>query len=228
MRKYSLYAVGEIALVVIGILIALSINNWNEGKKASKYERELLAELRLSLIKDIDHNTDAALPWIETFLNHGKIVAGAYGKPNTRIDTMEHHFNRMLRSPDFAYTKGAYETLKSNGLEKISNKEIRQTIIELYDFQIPRTERFIVEITRVNFPRILPLIDKLFTSEVSIDSLGNQEVIQVSKKDILQDVDLLNLILIKQGVGNNAIKNITRILPMMEDLKQQIEQELGL
>jgi len=31
--KYVLYAVGEIALVVIGILIALSINNWNEARK---------------------------------------------------------------------------------------------------------------------------------------------------------------------------------------------------
>jgi hypothetical protein len=31
--KYMLYAIGEIVLVVIGILIALQINNWNEGKK---------------------------------------------------------------------------------------------------------------------------------------------------------------------------------------------------
>jgi hypothetical protein len=33
MRKYILYAVGEIGLVLIGILIALQINNWNEGRK---------------------------------------------------------------------------------------------------------------------------------------------------------------------------------------------------
>ena len=32
-RKYLLYAIGEILLVVIGILIALQINNWNEEKK---------------------------------------------------------------------------------------------------------------------------------------------------------------------------------------------------
>ncbi len=33
--KYARYAIGEIVLVVIGILIALSINNWNEGRKAT-------------------------------------------------------------------------------------------------------------------------------------------------------------------------------------------------
>ena len=31
--KYWRYAIGEIVLVVVGILIALSINNWNEGRK---------------------------------------------------------------------------------------------------------------------------------------------------------------------------------------------------
>jgi hypothetical protein len=34
-RKYLLYAVGEIALVMIGILLALQVNNWNEGNKES-------------------------------------------------------------------------------------------------------------------------------------------------------------------------------------------------
>ena len=34
--KYLKYAIGEILLVVIGILIALSINNWNEGRKKNQ------------------------------------------------------------------------------------------------------------------------------------------------------------------------------------------------
>jgi len=40
--KYFKYAIGEIALVVIGILIALQINNWNEKRKEKFAERELL------------------------------------------------------------------------------------------------------------------------------------------------------------------------------------------
>lgn len=35
---YLLYAIGEIILVVIGILIALQINNWNEGRKVEAFE----------------------------------------------------------------------------------------------------------------------------------------------------------------------------------------------
>lgn len=44
--KYFKYAIGEIILVVIGILIALSINNWNEGRKEVIKERQLLNNLQ--------------------------------------------------------------------------------------------------------------------------------------------------------------------------------------
>ena len=52
--KYFKYAIGEIILVVIGILIALQINNWNEEKKLKIQEGEALAEI----ISDITINLD--------------------------------------------------------------------------------------------------------------------------------------------------------------------------
>ena len=47
--KYSRYAIGEIVLVVIGILIALQVNNWNEDKNIRKIEHKLLQELKADL-----------------------------------------------------------------------------------------------------------------------------------------------------------------------------------
>jgi len=53
--KYLLYAIGEIALVVIGILVALQINNWNEESKSNellgKYETNIIAELKTDLLR---------------------------------------------------------------------------------------------------------------------------------------------------------------------------------
>ena len=40
--KYFKYAIGEIILVMVGILLALQVNNWNENRKISIYEKELL------------------------------------------------------------------------------------------------------------------------------------------------------------------------------------------
>ena len=51
--KYLKYAFGEIVLVVIGILIALSINNWNEERKENKQERFILQKLLIDINSDI-------------------------------------------------------------------------------------------------------------------------------------------------------------------------------
>ena len=50
--KYLIYAIGEIILVVIGILIALSINNWNEERKESLIEQNYLRRLLVDLEND--------------------------------------------------------------------------------------------------------------------------------------------------------------------------------
>ena len=51
--KYSRYAIGEIVLVVIGILIALQINNWNEQKKINIDEKIILFDLKNEIISNV-------------------------------------------------------------------------------------------------------------------------------------------------------------------------------
>ncbi|PQJ15503.1 DUF6090 family protein [Aureicoccus marinus] len=50
--KFLLYALGEIVLVVIGILIALQINKRNEYEKNKAFKKEILEQLSAHLIKD--------------------------------------------------------------------------------------------------------------------------------------------------------------------------------
>lgn len=68
--KYLLYATGEIVLVVIGILIALQVNNWNERNKIVVLEHEILLlfkeELKLNLV-----NFDDAQKWNRIILTKG-------------------------------------------------------------------------------------------------------------------------------------------------------------
>ena len=50
---YFKYAIGEIVLVVVGILIALQINNWNEAKKEDKVLKEYLVKIRSHTLEDL-------------------------------------------------------------------------------------------------------------------------------------------------------------------------------
>ncbi len=54
--RYLLYAIGEIALVVVGILIALQINTWNEQRKNRDAEEEYLTAIAEDLRSDIASN----------------------------------------------------------------------------------------------------------------------------------------------------------------------------
>jgi hypothetical protein len=50
--NYLKYAIGEIVLVVVGILIALQINTWNENRKARTFETEILSLIDQNLTRD--------------------------------------------------------------------------------------------------------------------------------------------------------------------------------
>ena len=52
-RKYLLYAIGEIALVVIGILIAIQINNWNQERQNGLLEKDYLFHIYDDLQRDL-------------------------------------------------------------------------------------------------------------------------------------------------------------------------------
>ena len=57
MGKYFKYAIGEIILVVIGILIALQINNWNQNRLDSNQEQQILLQLKSEFqenLKELD------------------------------------------------------------------------------------------------------------------------------------------------------------------------------
>ena len=131
--KYLKYAIGEIVLVVIGILIALQINNWNEQRKQKSIELELLS----SLSSDLDANIDAlkrVLVFDSLVVVSNKIIMAAINDPNsTYHDSLDIHFGKSIRSGEFKPQKLTYESLKSIGFNIISNTTVRNEIIKLYD-----------------------------------------------------------------------------------------------
>lgn len=140
--KYLLYAIGEILLVVIGILIALQINNNNETKKARAFEVKMLHEVRNELINDTIY-FNMIKKRAESSLKGGKEMLRLYGDKETNTDTIMKYGRMMSRTFQYIYHKGAYEAIKSTGIDKISNDSIRFLLTDMYDFRMPRTQNFI-------------------------------------------------------------------------------------
>jgi hypothetical protein len=131
--KYLLYAVGEIVLVVIGILIALSINNWNEGRKESNLELETLS----GLYNDIANNKikiDTMISRDSIIITGNQHILSLLQDDNSSFnDSLQFSFGSINRYDIFFPQQMAYETLKSKGLLTIKNDSLRKQVIELYD-----------------------------------------------------------------------------------------------
>lgn len=126
------YALGEIVLIFLGITMAVWFNNWNESRREIQVELQSLTELRDALRQDLGD--------IKTNIKGFKNRVNAY---QTLIHYMEQELplddsllQAMLYIQGFTFlvsNDGPYETLKSRGLETISNDSLRLQVATYYD-----------------------------------------------------------------------------------------------
>jgi len=131
--KYLRYAIGEIVLVVIGILIALSINNWNEERKNADLEKKYLQSIRKELEINIKtattekefndfqiHNVEVILDCLENSSSHDLTEL---------IVALEHvGFQTTIN-----YTKNVWNELYATGnIGILKNDSIKNNLVELY------------------------------------------------------------------------------------------------
>ncbi|OIQ30863.1 MAG: hypothetical protein BM564_01230 [Bacteroidetes bacterium MedPE-SWsnd-G2] len=141
-RKYFKYAIGEIVLVVIGILIALQINTWNENRKSENYEKTILKEIHTTIKDDLEifGFLEDRLKKKDTAID--KLILARQNKVSLSEDDLLKYIRWSRWGIIFSYNQGPYETLKSSGLDKIKNDSLRFEITNYYDFTIPRAKSF--------------------------------------------------------------------------------------
>ncbi|MGB5402972.1 DUF6090 family protein [Robiginitalea sp.] len=125
--KYLLYAIGEIVLVVIGILIALSINSWNQDRIDKKSESQYLQDLK----KEIQNNNSVLDYYIKERLPYkieGLLTAKKYSEENIEIKDTIAFLNKV--------SKGGMIT---NGLGILSRNTFNE-LVSTGNFQIISTD----------------------------------------------------------------------------------------
>jgi hypothetical protein len=133
--KYLKYAIGEIVLVVIGILIALQLNNWNENRKERHIELKLLTSIKNDIAEDIK-NMAAMIATEEIASIYNQKLISVLKDKNSEYDvSMDTLFGNINRYDVFYPQKTGFESLKSIGLEIIQSDSIKASIVNLYDYQ---------------------------------------------------------------------------------------------
>jgi hypothetical protein len=133
--KYSRYAIGEIVLVVIGILIALQINNWNENRKVDNKKLELIKQLKNDVNNDIHYLKELDSVYASWQIQGAHILKGLGEKSIEKISTMEEFMVGRGSMNHLSISTKTYDQMKDSGiLNKITNKKMSQSIDDYYEF----------------------------------------------------------------------------------------------
>jgi len=129
--NYSLYAIGEILLVVIGIVIALQIDKWNEDENLSKTEVALLKEMKKNLEADLVE-TQRDIDLNKEKLNANEIVLVNLKGPKSHNDSINFYYANLMGGAYLSTNTSAYDNLESMGFHIIRKDSLRIKITELY------------------------------------------------------------------------------------------------
>ncbi|MBT8180688.1 MAG: hypothetical protein KJO53_03770, partial [Eudoraea sp.] len=144
--KYLKYAIGEIFLVVLGILIALSINNWNEDRKTAHTEIEYLIRLRSDLANDtVDFHR--RIKYADRVIaDHKKAFLIAHSKIDSPRDFYESFNNLEWSSEMLSIRDITFNEMRNAGqINIIRNVKIKTEISEYYrqvDLAVKHFEEF--------------------------------------------------------------------------------------
>jgi hypothetical protein len=219
--KYLKYAIGEIILVVVGILIALSINNWNENRKLQKQELNLLIEVKSNLEVTLNNFSDDTLFNAQNIFQLRKIEHYiAEDLPyNTELDKAFGLFGQW-KSPYPITT--AYTTLKTKGLDLISNTTLRNKIVKMYEFEFVVLNNDYDKGEWGNIDNANIFFNKHIRSENSMQSARPNDFENL--KNYVEFSNILSKIIFQREFGLKCYKTI---MISIEDLIESLDKEIN-
>jgi len=165
--KYFKYAVGEIILVVIGILIALQINNWNEAKKVEEKERQVLTEIISDLdytLIDLDRVIRKRTNNLYKTTNSLKTLIKVLETDKAYHDSLAFNFRAANAYDDVNFKTIGYQSLVSIGTDLIEDPSLRSAIGKFHTSSISSSKGYFQEIHLDFYSYMLDYYRKYFST----------------------------------------------------------------
>ncbi|MBT8377334.1 MAG: hypothetical protein KJO22_10720 [Bacteroidia bacterium] len=230
--RYFTYALGEIILVVIGILIALQINNWNESRKKVILKNTYLSRL----INDVKKDTSNINYLVkELNINQSSItnLISTLGQENIspELDSaLVAFYNRGWVISDFVATANTYTDLSQTGnMNIISNTDLVDEIIRYYGFI-----KVIEHSNNINKDWITPLDQQLavVTKSFELDPTTAKLFQHKNRNDALENLLNSKDLLERTAAGHYWINeslsnNVIALKGVCDELLNSLQHELN-
>ena len=228
--KYLKYAIGEIALVMIGILLAIQANNWNIERTARKELDQSLTKLLVELNQDKDYLNDL----LDQNSNYISMLDSCLiilkDPQNYSMDSFDNFYHYINYTISFEYSAESFDELSNQGkLKLINNYKLSDSLISYYgNTNYKNVEAALVDHTRDNLRAYSTGFDFLSVD----DDQDNYKASDFGIKrktldDYRKDVRIINGIRFKIELHRFIEENYKDvILPKTEYLIKTIEEEL--
>jgi len=218
--KYITYAIGEIILVIIGILIALQINNWNESQKKAKLKNIYLN----ALIVDYSNDTLSLKRLIEknyTELENLSKLREFIAMSTATTDDYKKLFEDFTPDSDFnfEYNTNTYDVIIATGNIDLFDTESIQMIMEL-----KKSQDIAI--------RTLEKLDGMYRSQLTEMTQDfpiystYKSMSEESKKLLWQSVDMNKLPLVTDGITGLKHYNLRNFLYLKKEILRKTEKLL--
>jgi len=240
--KYMLYAIGEIVLVVIGILFALQINNWNIERLERKNEQMILLDLQVEFQENLN-DAERVMEGNEDIYNAMWAIQQNSLDENYNQEAIDSLMYYVFDWFDYTPKPGASNNLINSGnLNLISNKELRKLLTlwsgvaaELDDDEqlaVRYSQDIIIPYIVTRFPMSnLEAYDKnvgyYLKESNNLEEFEPIRNISYNVEGLLQDKIFKNHISVKKMYARHNALECLNVVNTCRSILEIIEQELG-
>ena len=218
-RKYLLYAIGEIILVMIGILMALQVNNWNNERLEDKKETKILREFQRNLQANVIQFT-SEIDKQQTIVHDINIIIEQLKNNIPYQDSLGTKYASIAWTEEFNYVNSAFETLKTYGFDLISSDSVRESIIHLFNVEYVRISDVIEKVSQTEHYQL----NALYVRHIEFDTNG-KGVVNDSEK-LSQNKEFTNMLSSRRIWKIDIINTYNDLIARSQKLSDMIEREL--
>ncbi len=233
--KYFKYAIGEIILVVIGILIALQINNWNENRKKIAQEQYIFERLKVDIQTDLKVISSEMESISKSTRELTSCINVILGNTESSLIDFRTNLNSLLSLHFFNQNRTTFNNIVSSGqIEFIQNKVLTDSITQYYNYNYKGWDTAMIDYTRNIMAPFMLNFDHMPQGNVNDKGYENFTRVDINKsninpktiKDYQNEVFILNIL--RQKIYNMEGQEMEykKLKIYMEQLLKQIDEEI--
>jgi len=229
LKKYLLYAIGEILLVMIGILLALQVNNWNLKQRNETKMKSFLSNLKKDIESDMEFimTRDTFFSMLES---NSERAIEKFFEAKTKEDILFVDSLFSSQWNDLRINKSVYQEMLSTGsIYTLKNKDLQDRLTNYYSF-IESHQYYIKEVNEIssklrNSEHLFPLNLLLNSNKFNLKDVDTRWIGDTKSSTYLA---LYKFYTYTQNNSNIYRRTIfKRVLTRSQDLINEIEAELA-